>query len=243
MRISPELSVGALVAERIGRARVFERLGIDYCCRGATSLGSACAARSLDVDQVLAELAESDVSDLSEDEDRIDWNATSVPGLVDHIVATHHVFLRRELPRLARLIETVVDAHGSRHPELTELREMFAGLQAELESHMVKEEQVLFPLAKRLAAADAPFPIHCGTVDNPIRVMEHEHEAVGEVLDRLRILTGDYQPPADGCPTFQALYEGLARLEADLHRHIHKENNVLFPKTAALEAALIGSGP
>jgi regulator of cell morphogenesis and NO signaling len=108
--------------------------------------------------------------------------------------------------------------------------------------HLLKEERVLFPLIKQLAEAQALFPIHCGSVNNPILVMEHEHEDAGSALERLRALTGNYQPPADGCPSYQALCEGLARLENDLHRHIHKENNILFPKAAALEAALRGTG-
>jgi regulator of cell morphogenesis and NO signaling len=238
MNVTPETSVGAVVAERLGRARVFERLGIDYCCHGVTPLAEACGMRSLDLDRVLAELAESDALDTVEEEDRVDCGAMSESKLVDHIVGTHHVYLRQELPRLTGLIDKVVAAHAAKHPELDDLRETFAGLRQELESHMIKEERVLFPLVKQLEAAQAPFPIHCGTVGNPIRVMEHEHEAVGSALERLRMLTGDYQPPADGCDSFRALYDGLAWLEADLHRHIHKENNILFPKAAAIEAAL-----
>lgn len=238
MNITPETSVRAVVAERLGRARVFERLGIDYCCHGATTLEEACGMRSLDLDQVLAELAESDARDPVEEEDRVDWGEMSGSKLVDHIVGTHHVYLRQELPRLTELIERVAAAHIAKHPEVDDLRETFAGLRQELESHMIKEECVLFPLVKQLEAARVPFPIHCGTVGNPIRVMEHEHEAVGTALERLRLLTGDFQPPADGCDSFRALFDGLARLEADLHRHIHKENNILFPKAAALEAAL-----
>ena len=103
---------------------------------------------------------------------------------------------------------------------------------------MIKEERILFPLIKQLELAQALFPIHCGTVENPIRVMEHEHETVGTALQRIRELTGNYQAPADGCASFKALYDGLARLETDLHHHIHKENNILFPRAAVLESAL-----
>ena len=103
---------------------------------------------------------------------------------------------------------------------------------------MIKEERILFPLIKQLELAQAPFPIHCGTVENPIRVMEHEHETVGTALQRIRELTGNHQAPADGCASFKALYDGLARLETDLHHHIHKENNILFPRAAVLESAL-----
>jgi regulator of cell morphogenesis and NO signaling len=242
MRVTPETSVGAVVAERLGRARVFERLGIDYCCHGATPLAAACRMRSLDLNQVLSELAESDALDSTADEeDRVDWIAMSAGELADHIVESHHVYLRQELPRLSELIDKVVAAHSARHPELVTLCNTFSELRQELELHMIKEERVLFPLVKQLEAARAPFAIHCGTVENPIRVMEHEHETVGSALQRIRELTHNYQAPADGCASFKALYDGLASLESDLHRHIHKENNILFPKAAALESALMSA--
>ena len=241
MNITRETPVGAIVAERLGRARVFERLGIDYCCHGATPLGEACKKLSLDVGRVLAELAESDQRGASEDADRVDYSAMSASSLADHIVSTHHAYLYEELPRLAGLIDKVVAAHSGNHPELVDLRRTFAALQQELEMHLMKEERVLFPLVKQLEAARQPFSIHCGTVENPIRVMEHEHDSAGSALERIRELTNRYQVPADGCASFTALYDGLSRLESDLHLHIHKENNILFPKAAALESALLAS--
>ena len=242
MNIAHETPVGAIVAQRLGRARVFERLGIDYCCHGATPLAEACAERSLDVDRVMAEIAESDLREVNEDFDRIDGSAMTAGELADHIVGTHHAFLRRELPSLCDLMDKVAAAHGATHPELADLSSTLTDLRQELESHMIKEERVLFPLIKQLEAARELFPIHCGTVENPIRVMEHEHETVGSALGRIRILTGTYQAPADGCASFRALYDGLARLESDLHLHIHKENNILFPRAAAFESALRQAG-
>ena len=241
MNVAHETPVGAVVAERLGRARVFDRLGIDYCCRGATPLAEACAERSLDVDRVVAEIAESDMRGAKEDLDHVDYSAMSAGNLADHIVASHHVYLRREMPRLAELIDKVVAAHSAKHPELFDLRRTFAELHQELESHLMKEERVLFPLVKQLEAALEPFSIHCGTVENPIRVMEHEHDSAGSALRRFRELTSNYQAPADGCASFTALYDGLSCLESDLHLHIHKENNILFPKAAALESALMAA--
>lgn len=238
MNVTPGTPVGSIVAERLGRARVFDRLGIDYCCHGATPLATACALRALDVGRVVSEIAESDLRDADDEHDRVDYAAMAAGELADHVVETHHVYLRRELPRLSDLIDKTAAAHGARHPELGDLRATFSGLREELELHLFKEERVLFPLIKQLEAARAPFPIHCGTVGNPIRVMTHEHDDAGAALERMRALTGGFQAPPDGCTTFRALYEGLAALEADLHRHIHKENNILFPKAAALEAAL-----
>jgi regulator of cell morphogenesis and NO signaling len=236
--IAPETPVGTIVAKRLGRAHILDRLGIDYCCHGATPLGEACLARSLDVARVVAEIAESDQRAESDDPELIDYSALSASELADHIVASHHAYLRQELPRLLLLIDKVVEAHATNHPELAELRQTLAELHQELEVHLVKEEWVLFPLVKQLEAARGPFPMHCGTVDNPIRVMEHEHESAGSALKRMRELTSNYQAPSDGCASFKALYDGLLHLESDLHRHIHKENNILFPKAAALESAL-----
>lgn len=239
MNITQDTPVGSIVVERLGRASVFERLGIDYCCHGATPLEKACAERSLDVDHVLAEIAESDQRGVNEDVDRVDYSAMPAGDLADQIVATHHVYLRRELPRLSELIDKVVAAHSSNHPELIEVRQTFAALRQELEMHLMKEERVLFPLVKQLEAALEPFSIHCGTVENPIRVMEHEHDSAGSALQRIRELTSNYRAPDDGCASFTALYDGLSCLESDLHLHIHKENNILFPKAATLEAALM----
>ena len=241
MNITQDTPVGSIVADRIGRARVFEHLGIDYCCHGATPLEKACVERSLDLGHVLAEIAESDLRGAKEDVDRVDYSAMSASNLADHIVSTHHVYLRQELPRLAGLIDKVVAAHSGKHPELFDLRRTFAELHQELESHLMKEERVLFPLVKQLEAALEPFSIHCGTVENPIRVMEHEHDSAGSALQRIRELTSNYQAPADGCASFTALYDGLSCLESDLHLHIHKENNILFPKAAALESALMSA--
>lgn len=237
MVIDQETTVGGLVAERIGRARVFERLGIDYCCHGGTSLAEACARRSLDVEHVLSELESSDRA-VDADEDATDYAAMSPGALADHIERTHHAYLRRELPRLGELLEKVAARHGDDQPWWRELRDVFSGLRQELELHLMKEEQVLFPLVKRLEAARSRFPMHCGSVANPIRAMEHEHDDAGAALAKIRSLTEAHPLPAGACNTRRALHDGLAALEADLHRHIHKENNILFPRAAELEGAL-----
>lgn len=241
MSIDHDRSVGELVAERIGRAGVFDDLGIDYCCHGDVPLAEACRRLGLDAAEVVSDIERSDSGPTRADEP--DYRAMPLGELADHIEATHHVFMKRELPRLVALCVKVAAAHGGHHPELFELGEVLGTFRDEIDSHLMKEERVLFPLIRRLEAATTLPSVHCGSVNNPIRVMEHEHDTAGEGLARMRELTGGFRPPADGCESYRALMDGLAAVEADLHRHIHKENNVLFPGAAALEARLAAASP
>jgi regulator of cell morphogenesis and NO signaling len=229
-------TVGQLVKERPARARVFERLGIDYCCGGKTPLGRACRDKGLDPDQVLRELAHLDAGP-AEDEG-VDWSFATLTELADHIVETHHAYLRRELPRLDALANKVANAHGPRHPELLEVLRIIGRLRSELESHMLKEERILFPMVKLLESATEPQRFPCGSVGHPVSVMELEHDDAGAALAQLRELTREYEAPDDACSTYRALLDGLAGLEADMHFHVHKENNLLFPGTLAREAAI-----
>jgi regulator of cell morphogenesis and NO signaling len=232
----PLSPVGQLVADRPGRARVFERLGIDYCCGGRTPLADACAARGLDVREILRELDDTGASDPGPES--VDWRHATMSELVGHIEGTHHAYLRRELPRLAGLMGRVVRAHRTRHPELLELRDTFDDLRRELEAHILAEEAVLFPALRRLDTAMATEDFHRERVHDPIALMEFDHEEAGADLARMRALTDGFTPPADGCPTYRALLAGLAELESDLHRHVHEENNILFSRALATEAML-----
>ncbi len=236
MSIDAQTPVGQIVAQRLARAEVLERFGIDYCCGGRTTLERACAEKGIEMAQVLRALEILEGQPAPEDTS----DDSSLPAglLADRIVETHHNYVRQALPRLDTLFEKVVAAHGEHHPELHEMHQVFRALKAELELHLLKEEQVLFPLIKRLEAAATLPPIHCGSVDNPILVMEHEHDSAGSALKRLRDLSGGFVAPADGCPTYQVLFQELAGFEADLHRHIHRENNILFPKASEIEALL-----
>ena len=168
-----------------------------------------------------------------------DWPALN--ELTAHIVSRHHAYVRDAMPLITAWLEKLVSRHGAGHPELLEVRTGFAGLADELSAHMMKEENILFPYIDTLAAARrtgrlpaSPF----GTVRNPVRMMEHDHETAGEGLARLRHLTQGYQPPEDACTTYRACLQEMERFEADLHRHVHLENNVLFPRAVALEAEL-----
>lgn len=226
-------TVGDIVTRNPGLARVFEELRIDYCCGGQRPLEDACADAGVATDRVVQRLeAASNRTDHGEP----DVAAMSLTGLIGHIESTHHEFLRRELPRLRRLTDKVAGVHGETDSRLTEVRDVLHDLATELESHMAKEEQMLFPMVRELDRTDGPVAFHCGSLANPIRQMEHEHDGAGDALSRLRSLTDDFTTPEWGCNTYRTMLAGLEELEGDLHRHVHKENNVLFPRALAEEA-------
>jgi regulator of cell morphogenesis and NO signaling len=233
--LSAEKTVSDLVFERPSRSRVFEELGIDYCCGGGVSLAEACAGAGLDPGEVIAELERREAG---QEEDGAGLTSMGLGELVDHIVETHHAYLREELPRLSFLVNKVANAHGGAHPELLELREVFEGLRAELEEHTEKEERMLFPACRELEGAGSMPPLPFGTVKNPIAAMMAEHVEAGEGLGRIRELTRGYAVPEDACNTYRAMLDGLAELERDTHYHVFKENSILFPRAAAAEAVL-----
>ena len=226
--------VGRLVARHPRFGRVFEQYKIDYCCRGNVDLAEACRLADVDPEPVVEALMKT-VEQPGEAE--TDWNASPLSELTDHIEQTHHAFLRTELPRLSELIDKVCRAHGDRKPELFKLRDVFAAMRDELEMHMVKEEQILFPAVRTLEQHRESVPFPFGTIANPIRMMEHEHDTAGAALREMRRLTHDWIPPRDACPTYRVMLNSLAELERDLHNHIHKENNILFPRAQALESS------
>lgn len=239
MTINTSSTISELASSAPGAIRVFEQFGIDYCCGGERPLDVACTKAGISVDDVVRSIE--DAAREMEDKDRgIDWQNRSMTALVDHIVAEHHVFTREELVRIERLLDKVVSRHGANHPELTTLSVQFFQLKQELLPHMLKEEQVLFPYLERLEAAVQTArevqPPFFATVLNPVRMMRNDHEVAGELLARIRETTGNFTLPPDGCASFDALYQGLREFEADLHQHIHLENNILFPKAIATEA-------
>lgn len=231
--LSPESTVGALVAEKPARARVFEKHRIDYCCAGKVPLAKACERRNVDVDAILRELAECDAAAPAEATE--DWMAAPLGALADHIVLTHHLYLQGELPRLDAMTARVAEVHGGHAPEVAELRDVFVAFRRELEDHARKEEMILFPWIKRMESGEGPGMVPGASVGDPIRCMEHEHDDAGEALEKMRVLTNDFQPPEDACNTWRVLYASLEALERDMHVHIHKENSILFPRALELE--------
>jgi regulator of cell morphogenesis and NO signaling len=227
-------TVGEVVARRPALSRAFERAGIDYCCGGKKTLEEACRERGLDPRAFIAELEATPALDAPDQ--AVGPAAMSLAELADHIERTHHAYLRSALERLGRLTEKVASVHGEKDPRLHEVRDTFLGLAGELAHHMMKEERILFPMVRQLeASAEVPV-FHCGTLANPIRQMELEHDEAGSALERLRGLTGGYTPPEWACDTYRAMLDALVHLEQDLHQHIHKENNVLFPRVLDMEA-------
>lgn len=238
MNLTAEETVAEIVRELPAAARVFEQLGIDYCCGGQRSLEQACNTANVQPYEALAQLQAAERRAHLEHAER-KWQEEPLSELIAHIVATHHTYTREEIARLAPLFEKVCAVHGKRHPELEKMREIFQGLSRELMLHMMKEERVLFPYIVRTEEAviqsEPVLPAAFVTVKNPIGVMQDEHDSAGHALRALREASAGYALPADACSSFKVLYEALQEFEADLHRHIHLENNVLFPRAIAME--------
>jgi regulator of cell morphogenesis and NO signaling len=232
-------TVGELVAQRPSRSRIFERFKIDFCCGGKLTLADACRKKGVDPAVILALLQEEAATPAPQ---TLDLTALSLTDLADHIERTHHAYLRRELPRLEYLTGRVATRHGEHTPALVKLHQLFLAFKADLEAHMLKEENVLFPMCRRLDGAMATPAFHCGSVQNPVAMMVTEHDHAGEDLSQMRALTDDYTPPPGACNTYRAMFSALAELEADMHQHVHTENNILFPKAVAAETRLAACG-
>ncbi|MFQ5747961.1 MAG: iron-sulfur cluster repair di-iron protein [Planctomycetota bacterium] len=231
---TPETPIGEIAAAIPAAVTVFERSGMDFCCGGAKSLEDAARQAGQDAEAVLEE-----IRGLARHPEERDWTKAGLGELLDHILSTHHLYLKEAMPRLWSLAVKVSEVHGKRHPEIRELRREMSGLFGELEPHMMKEEQILFPLIRAIADQGRDAAAVPGSPEAPMRVMEMEHENAGKVLKRMRELAGGYQPPEDACVSCRALYSGLEEMEQDLHRHIHLENNVLHPRVRDLEAKTV----
>jgi regulator of cell morphogenesis and NO signaling len=233
MPITADKTVRELAVEVPNATRLFEKLGIDYCCGGHKSLQDACATAKASIHDVVRALEQGTApSPLSGSRD---WNSARLPELVDHIVNKHHAYVKSEIPRLQALIAKVVGVHGHNHPELRQVQVSFADLSNELAAHMMKEERILFPFIAHMSEGNDCGPSCFGTVQNPIRMMMMEHDGAGEKLREMRQATANYALPQDACFTYRTLFNALLEFEADLHQHIHLENNILFPRALELE--------
>ena len=241
IQIDGKMTVRDLVGRYPQTRPVFEQHGIDYCCGGGKSLADVASQHGLRLPTLVAALEKvvQAPPGRAEATDK-DWYAEPLDELVKHIVAVHHGYMKTALPRLRSLVPTVFKAHQEHHGEvLRQVQEIFHALDTEISSHLMKEEQVLFPYIAALdrhVRTGAPRPqAPFGSARNPIGQMEHEHQSAGQALANFREVTRNYTLPADACATFRAMYEELRRMEADLHQHIHLENNILFPRTIELE--------
>jgi regulator of cell morphogenesis and NO signaling len=234
--ISTERTIAELVLERPARSRTFESLGIDYCCGGKKTLEAVCVKKKLDPQDVVALLVAGDAA--AADTPGLDYTALSLTDLIADIVAQHHDYLREELPRLEAMLTKVTRVHGDSEPRLAPMLAAFLGFAQELGTHMMKEERILFPAIARMEATGSAAGNCFGSVAQPIAQMEAEHDDAGDALALLRELSDDFTPPEWACNTYRAMLDGLHELEQNMHLHVHKENNVLFPKAIHLEAAL-----
>ncbi|MHB0936392.1 MAG: iron-sulfur cluster repair di-iron protein [Armatimonadota bacterium] len=231
--ISPEVSVGALVAEYPATMRMLEALGIDYCCGGKLLLAEAAQGANVPVETVVAVLRTAIAQAQQSPAVERNWQQAPLDELMDHIVRTHHTFMHAELPRIGEMLDKVNRAHSAAHgPMLAGLSEVYQTLRAELEAHLAKEEDITFPAIRQLLAGQWD-----ERVQRTVRELEHEHEIAGAALARMREITRDYAMPEDACTTFAGLYTALQDMERDLHQHIHLENNILFPRVRQLAAS------
>jgi len=229
--ITSGATVAEIAAADPAAIRIFQRHQIDFRCGGKLPLAEVCARRGLDPDALLAELEAAP----REDAASADWRDATLTALIAHIQQRYHVPLRLELPRLSDMLAKVVRRHGDRYPStLLPLSITFARLHRELIDHMGKEDAILFPAIIALETTSGAGAADSTRLDQPIEVMEAEHDAAGVALATLRQLTHGYAPPEDACATFRGLYHGLAELERDMHLHVYLENHILFPRAGRL---------
>ena len=231
-------TIREIALEAPATTRVFEEFKIDYCCGGRRSITDACAAKGIDASMLIERIGDA-ITESKERSNSSEPEYLKPSELVDYILTKHHVFTAQEIERLTPLMAKVAMRHAENHPELLQLQIVFTELVESLVPHMRKEEIILFPYVLELEAAakrclPPPRPSF-GNVKNPIRMLMMEHDLDGDRLRKMREITNDYALPEGACPSFTALYAGLEELELDLHRHIHLENNVLFPAAAELE--------
>jgi regulator of cell morphogenesis and NO signaling len=225
--ITPSMTLGEIVTRYPSLAVDLEQRQLDYCCHGSRTLAAAAAEIGADAQAIADELSE-----VGTDEQPAEWSTLGLVDLADQIVATHHRYLWRELPRIDALVEKIQVVHGKRHPELNEVQRLYRELRADFEPHLLREEQVLFPMIRHFAA-DSGSAADSEQMAAQIALLSTEHEAVGTLLEQLRAITSGFTPPSDGCASYFACYQALSDLETDTHLHVHKENNVLFPAAQA----------
>jgi regulator of cell morphogenesis and NO signaling len=242
MNISKENFIGAVVAQDYRTAGVFEQAGIDFCCNGNRSIAAACKEKNIAAEKLITRLQQAVGTPDHKESPVINYLSWPLDLLADYIEKKHHRYVSAQIPLIQSFLEKIVRVHGVRHPELSGIKSHFDACAGELTAHMKKEELVLFPIIRKMVQAGeegrkevaSPF----GTVQNPIRMMMHEHDAEGERFRQIKELSDGYTIPEDACNTYKVAFASLHAFEEDLHLHIHLENNILFPKSIELEQSL-----
>ncbi len=243
MNLSSNTKLGEIAAANPGATRVLDEAGVDYCCGGQRSLHDACVQAGVSEEEILRRLRESDSAIGPTD---ANWTSSSLCNLTRHICEAHHRYVRDAIARIQPLLVKVKAKHAGNHPETADIERLFLQLGRDMIMHMQKEEQILFPYVDRLQrAADgnrAVEPPFFQTVRNPIQAMMNEHDSAGELAKQIRKLTASYTPPQDACASLTTVYQELQNFEADLHQHVHLENNILFPRAMKLEPEIEAAG-
>ena len=238
MDFNSETKIKDIALSNPAARQVLEDATLDYCCGGGKSLQEACLHANVSSEEILNRLRENAEGTGPED---LSWMAAPLCELTRHIREKHHQYVREAIPRAQALSDKVTAKHGKNHTELEDIRKLFAEVGREMIMHMQKEEQILFPyidaLERAVNAHGSVEPPFFQTVRNPIHAMMKEHDAAGDLVRQIRSLTSDYTAPADACTSSKALYEALKEFEADLHQHVHLENNILFPRAVEMEAS------
>ena len=234
-------TLSEIVIENFKYAEIFEKYGLDFCCNGNVNYSEACKNKGVDENKLAEELTRLNES-RNEKENYENWQ---LDFLVDYIINNHHHYIVESIPKVNEHLKKIVEKHGGKHPELKDINESFSIVYKDLQLHMMKEEKILFPYIKHMvlvqegnAKNEVPY---FGTVKNPIQMMEEEHANVGDIFKNIRKLSNNYKVPADGCTTFNMTMNELKEFEEDLHKHIHLENNILFPKSVVMEKEILGS--
>lgn len=233
-----ERTIGEIVAEDYRTAGVFKQFGLDFCCGGGRTVEDACTSKGVEIESLIGELS---ALEKGGDESH-NYQSWSPDFLADYIVNNHHEFCRSKLPEIGAYAKKVAQVHGKGNEALIEIFHEFTMMHADIMNHLDKEERILFPYIKQLVEAEkqgtTPPEPDFGKAANPIAMMEEEHDEAGEAMTKIRKLSNDFRPPEEACTTYRILFENLEAFEKDLHKHIHLENNILFPKALELEEHL-----
>lgn len=238
MNFVKENIVGEVVAKDYRTASVFKSHRIDFCCKGNRSINEVCEKNNLNTDALLDELNQ---AAQSSSESTSDFQSWDMDLLADYIEKKHHRYVEKKIPELNAFLNKISKVHGEHHPELLEIEALFAASAHELLAHMHKEETILFPYIRKMATDENSQSPPFGTVQNPIEMMMKEHDTEGERFRKIAGLSDNYNPPQDACTTYRVAFSMLQEFEDDLHKHIHLENNILFPKAIEAEKILVNA--